>query len=248
MDNLKRANEKNCSFSDDVQKEPNKSKDVQASSLSQSTASDIEEIKKPAVMFISEMGDVVDAGTGNLEAKVTLEKDAVKSRDSPTVESCEFTNLNKVPVTGEEPYNDFSENHKEMGIVTSDIAEQGNYSCNAELASVLESGDFGSNINKHLKIRYKIKSPKDENVNIEQKISDNYETSIEPSDVDLEQNKRFVEWLPNEIETGNKEILFDKVLGENILKSGGVVCEKYLEKKRELFGQNTTHSQTTNVS
>ena len=71
---------------------------------------------------------------------------------------------------------------------------------------------------------------------------------IEPSNIDLDQNKRFVEWLLNEIAAGNKEIFFDKVLGENILKNGGIVCEKYMEKKRELFGQNTTHSQTTNVS
>ena len=61
------------------------------------------------------------------------------------------------------------------------------------------------------------------------------ETSIEPTDIDLEQNKRFVEWLLNEIAKGNKEIFFDKVLGENILKNGGIVCEKYMEKKRELF-------------
>ena len=78
-----------------------------------------------------------------------------------------------------------------------------------------------------------IKSQTNENVNIEQKLSDSYETSIE--DIDLEQNKRFVEWLLNEIAKGNKEIFFDKVLGENILKNGGIVCEKYMEKKRELF-------------
>ena len=64
---------------------------------------------------------------------------------------------------------------------------------------------------------------------------DNHETSIEPTDIDLEQNKRFVEWLLTEIAKGNKEIFFDKVLGENILKNGGIVCEKYMEKKRELF-------------
>ena len=124
--------------------------------------------------------------------------------------------------------------------VTTDVTQQGYNSHDFEPALILSTGTFGYDVTKQVETRYKpshfadmIKSQTNENVNIEQKLSDSYETSIE--DIDLEQNKRFVEWLLHEIATGNKEIFFDKVLGENILKNGGIVCEKYMEKKRELF-------------
>ena len=234
MDNLNHVNEQNCSFSDDVQKEPSKSKPVQASSLSQSVGSNIKETKKPAVIFVSEMGNVVEAETGNVEEQVTIEKDVAKSSGSSTVKSLEASDLDKPLALSEEPH---GEDYESSTVKISD-------DCLVEDEKPIRTVCYWSKI-KDNSCDYSVGSTDlekgdpdkvDKVTEAEQPselTSTSYETSIE--DIDLEQNKRFVEWLLNEIATGNKEIFFDRVLGENILKNGGIVCEKYMEKKRELF-------------
>ena len=66
MDNLNQANEKNSSFSDDLQKEPSKSKPVQASSLS--LASEV---------------DVVKAENRNVQPKVAQPQNEDRDFETP---------------------------------------------------------------------------------------------------------------------------------------------------------------------
>ena len=55
------------------------------------------------------------------------------------------------------------------------------------------------------------------------------------SHIDIEENKRFVKWLLEQIEKGNKEIFDDKFLETKIKENGGIVHDKYMKNKSELF-------------
>ena len=63
---------------------------------------------------------------------------------------------------------------------------------------------------------------------------EDHDYSVESKEFDAEDNRKFVKWLLNGISAGSPEIFDDKYLVTYIKKNGGVVYEKYMEKKIQL--------------
>ena len=62
--------------------------------------------------------------------------------------------------------------------------------------------------------------------------------SVESKEFDAEDNRKFVKWLLKEISAGSPEIFDNRYLETNIKRNGGVVYEKYMEKKRMMICKN----------
>ena len=60
---------------------------------------------------------------------------------------------------------------------------------------------------------------------------EDHEYSVESKEFDAESNRRFIKWLLKGISEGSPEIFEDRYLVSNIMKNGGIVYEKYMEKK-----------------
>ena len=63
---------------------------------------------------------------------------------------------------------------------------------------------------------------------------DDLDNSIESKDFDVAQNRKFVNWILKGISAGSPKIFEDRYVQANIKKNGGIVYEKYMEKKVQL--------------
>ena len=209
----------------------------------------------------AEMGNVVETKTRNLEAQITLEKEAVKLSDSSTVKSLETPDLDKPLALSEEPHGENCDK-KIVDVVEGEnknIQPQ-NEDRDFEFTSVenypkqissfkINNGNFG------YKIGTRIKKLKEENEKIEQNflgLKSEWKWFLQSGLLEdkspKEKRDAFIKLADTEIKSKINEIDPDgkiKDVDMLIRKVNDSFKSKFVPGKEVVL---ETHSQTTNVS